>query len=205
MTFKWIASFGVSLPALWDETLTGYLYFPDDCNYLIQEDTPVVYYYTAIVIYFIVPSLLLPYLHIHIVYTVCRSYYKVRNTITQHHRNTDFWNQIRLSIMLLFVYLGYLLAFLPYFGVFIADLVGVEVHRFAYQMAAYMMNTQSAINFVIYGVMNAEYRRSYRVLLFSCGPLRCCFCQLCPSRIQRIEPSTEHNTNSNNTNFNSMH
>ncbi len=108
----------------------------------------------AIVIYFIVPSLLLPYLHIHIVYTVCKSHRKVRNSIAEQHRNADFSNQIKLSVMLLFVYLGYLLAFLPYFGVFIADLAGVTAHYFAYQMAAYIMNAQSMINVLIYGIMN---------------------------------------------------
>ncbi len=195
LTFKWMASFGFALPVLWDETFSGYLYFPDDCNYLIQETSPIAYYYTAIVIYFIVPSLLLPYLHIHIVYTVCKSYHKVRNSITEQHRNADFWNQIKLSVMLLVVYLGYLLAFLPYFGVFIADLAGVNVHHFAYQMAAYVMNAQSMINVVIYGVMNSEYRQSYKTILCTCSVRGCCgIYHSCQSSVHRIEPGVNEGT-----------
>ena len=152
-------------PVLWDNSLTGYLFFEDDCSFFLHQAVKVVYYLLAITLYFILPSLLMPYLYGHILYVAYGSYKKVKNNLDQHSRSSSFWIQIKLSAMVVLVYLSFLITFLPYFALFIIDLLEGGVNDLHYQIAAYLMNIQAMCNFIIYGAVNPEFRNAYKRLL----------------------------------------
>ncbi len=162
---KWIAGFLILSPVFWDGTLTGYLCFPDDCSFYLNQAAKEAYYLLAIVVYFIIPSVLMPYLYTHILYVVCGSYKKIKKHLDSNSKNINLWHQIKLSIMLMCVYLSFLLAFLPYFALFITELSTEPMNPFAYQLSSYLMNVQSMANFIIYGTVNLEFRNAYKRLL----------------------------------------
>ena len=102
LTGKWIAC----LVIVWDESLTGYLYFDDDCGFFLHSAAETAYYLLGILIYFVIPSLIMPYLHAHILYVVCGSYRKIRSNLDQQSKSSSFWSQMKLTGMLLLVYLS---------------------------------------------------------------------------------------------------
>ena len=147
---------------LWDESLTGYLYFKDDCTFFLHQAAEVVYCLYAIALYFILPSLLMPYLYGHILYVACTSYKKIKRTLDQNSKSSSPRMQIKLSAMILLVYLSFLVTFFPYFGLFIIDLLGGQSNYWHYQIVAYFLNFQGMCNFIIYGAVNPEFRSAYR-------------------------------------------
>ena len=160
-------------PALWDETLTGYLYFEDDCSFFLHRAAEVVYYLYAIALYFILPSLMMPYLYGHILYVACASNKKIKGNLDHNSKSSSPRMQVKLSVMVLLVYLSFLVTFLPYFGLFIIDLLGGHSNYWHYQIAAYLINVQGMCNFIIYGAVNPEFRSAYRRYL-NCKALSFC-------------------------------
>ncbi len=145
--------------------MTGFLFFEDDCNFYLHRATYVVYYILAIVIYFFGPAIILPYVHAHILYVVCASYKKIKNAVDAESRNANVWTQIKLSAMLMYVYLSFIIAYLPYFVLFIMDLTAGPVSDLFFQLASYLMNVQATASFVIYGMVSPEFRNAYKQLL----------------------------------------
>ena len=122
---------------------------------------------------FILPSLLMPYLYGHILYVACTSYKKIKRTLDQSSKSSSPRMQIKLSAMVLLVYLSFLVTFFPYFGLFIIDLLGGQSNYWHYQIVAYFINFQGMCNFIIYGAVNPEFRSAYRRSLH-CKALSLC-------------------------------
>ena len=159
-------------PVLWDETLTGYFYFKDDCSFFLHRPAEVIYYLLAISLYFILPSLLMPYLYGRILYVACVSYEKTKRNLSLNSKSS-LRIQTKLSVMVLLVYLSFLVTFFPYFVLFVIDRLGGHSSYWHYQIAAYLINFQGMCNFITYGAVNPEFREAYRRCL-QCKAL--CFC-----------------------------
>ena len=120
----------------------------------------------------------MPYFHVHISYSICKSRRRIQTTNSE--RRISFIN-IQVNLMLSVCYLGFQICFLPYSVVSIIDLFSTQpTPSEIWRCCTYIMYVHSMINFIIYGIFNAQFRAAYKTLLHvSC---KCCKCNSCSGR-----------------------
>ncbi len=75
----WIFCLVAAIPILVDESLSGPDIFDNDCNFTMMADKDLEFYVLTIGFFVLIPLVLMPYMHIHIAYTVYQTRKRVQS------------------------------------------------------------------------------------------------------------------------------
>ena len=166
------------VPVFFTDSLTGNYIFENDCNLELTKSAGTVSYALAMTLFVFIPMLAMPYFHVHISYSICQSRRRVENIIPQRRTSSV---TIQVKLMLSACYLGFQICFLPYSVVSLVDLFSTQpIPSEIWRCCTYIMYIHSIINFIVYGIFNAQFRAAYKTLLrVSC---KYCTCVSCPCK-----------------------
>ena len=159
----WLLASAVPIPylAIGDR----YLFHPGKRLCLFDLDqTNAVYALTTILGFVLVPFAVISF-----------CYWRVFSTVRAHQRNrvnprphsVNFSREIKITRLLAAIFVAFLLSWTPFV---VVDVLGVVLGQFAlphvaYLVYGYSVNLSSAVNPVIYALMNREFRNEVKALL----------------------------------------
>ena len=176
ITFVWMVSFCISFIPLhlgWN-TPNGHVQnydTPGKCTFTWNTSYNL---FDGIILFF-VPLFLMCAVYVRIVVIASRQARAIRKLmINPHDSNSTHHKQIdeHKAIKIIAIVMGcFVVCWVPYFTVFTFAIVcGWQISEPCYQVALWLGYTNSLVNPLIYGLLNREFRRAFKILL-SCSRL----------------------------------